>query len=118
MEAPRRQKLPVIRKSPTTSASKPLTLASNTKLPRPRSHLQPNLPPLLSDNALLDIIKALWSVLSAFFVGMSRQQVAQMEADLAAVDRANRAAAGVELLSADDVVRDLKKRRLYRLSGK
>ncbi|MBZ9674564.1 hypothetical protein [Mesorhizobium sp. ES1-1] len=73
---------------------------------------------MLSDNVLLDIVKALWSAVSAFFLGMSRQQVAQLEADLAAVDRANKAASGVELLPDADVVRELKKRGLYRVSGK
>lgn len=73
---------------------------------------------MLSDNILLDIVKALWSALSAFFLGQSRQQIAQLNAELDSVERANRAAAGVELLPGDDVVRQLKERSLYRVSDK
>jgi len=56
--------------------------------------------------------------LMAYMAGGSVQRAKDAQRELSSVEKANHAAAQVELLPTDDVVRQLHERRLYRLRSK
>lgn len=62
-------------------------------------------------------VAAFVTAIAAFYSGTIKRENDQHEADLHALEASAKAAAGVDLLSDDDVVRQLHERRLYRLRG-
>ncbi|MBZ9975466.1 hypothetical protein [Mesorhizobium sp. BR-1-1-10] len=68
--------------------------------------------------ALLKALEPYLPGLAAFLAGREWQQSQQALKDLKRVEDATRAAAIVDHLSDDNVVQQLKKRGLYRVSGK
>ena len=68
--------------------------------------------------ALLKALEPYVPGLAAFWAGQQWQKDRQAAKDLKRVEDATQAAADVELLPTADVVRQLRQRRLYRVSDK
>ncbi|TPL98331.1 hypothetical protein [Mesorhizobium sp. B2-3-10] len=68
--------------------------------------------------ALLKALEPYFPALAAFVAGWKSEAAHQDAKELKRVEEATRAAAITDHLSDDDVVRQLKKRGMYRVSGK
>jgi hypothetical protein len=68
--------------------------------------------------ALFKALEPYMPGLVAFLAGRQWQKDSQAAKDLKRVENANRAAAGIDALPDADVMRELKKRGMYHVSGK